>query len=96
MGEVGRRLGLPAEPLHEGPVDGELGEQDLEGDRPVELAVHGPVDLRHAAAGDQVGQLVAPRVDAGRPVAWRRAYAATARGLEVPSLRSGASRRTGD
>jgi hypothetical protein len=28
------------------------------------LAVHRPVDLGHAAAGDQMGQLVATRIDA--------------------------------
>ena len=60
VGQVGGGLGLPAEPLDEGLVDGELGEEHLEGDRPIELAVDGPVDLSHAAAGDQMGDLVAP------------------------------------
>ena len=64
--EVGGGLGLPAEPLDEGLVDRELGEEDLEGDRPIELAVHRPVHLRHAAAGDQVGQLVATGIDPWR------------------------------
>ena len=59
MGEVGRRLRLPAEALDEGAVDRELGEQHLEGDGPIELEVHGPVHLGHPAAGDQMGQLVA-------------------------------------
>src|SRR6202035_5360731 len=30
VGEVGGRLGFAAEPLHEGAVDGQLGEEDLE------------------------------------------------------------------
>ena len=64
VGQVGGGLGLPPEPLDEGAVDGELGEQHLERDRSLELAVHGPVDLGHAAAGDQMGQLVATRIDA--------------------------------
>ena len=59
VGQVGGRLSLPAEPLDEGLVDGELGEEHLEGDRPIELAVDGPVDLRHAAARHQMGDLVA-------------------------------------
>ena len=62
--QVGGRLRLPAEPLDEGAVDGELGEEHLEGDRPVELEVHGPVHLGHAAAGDQMRELVAARIDA--------------------------------
>ena len=62
MGEVGRRLRLPPEPLDEGAVHGELGEQDLEGDGPVELAVHGAVHLGHATASDQVGRLVSARI----------------------------------
>ena len=66
VGEVGGGLGLAAETLDEGAVDGELGEEHLERDRSLELAVHGPVDLGHAAAGDQVGQLVATRVDPRR------------------------------
>ena len=64
MGQVGGGLGLPPEPLDKGAVDGELGEQHLERHRSLELAVHGPVDLGHAAAGDQMGQLVATRIDA--------------------------------
>ena len=59
MREVGRRLGLPTEALHEGAVDRELGEQDLEGDGPIELQVDGAVDLGHPATRHQVGQLVA-------------------------------------
>ncbi len=64
VGQVGGGLGLPAEPLHKGLVDGELGKEDLEGDRPIELAVYRPIDLGHPTAGDQVGQLVATRIGA--------------------------------
>ena len=64
--KVGRRLGLPAEALHEGPVDRELGEQDLEGHRPVEQQVLGQVHLRHTAPGDVADQFVAVVEDAGR------------------------------
>ena len=60
VGQVGGGLGLPAEPLDEGLVDGELGEEHLEGDRPIELAVDGPIDLGHPAARDQMGDLVTP------------------------------------
>ena len=60
MGEVGGSLGLPPKALHERAIDRELGEQDLEGDGPVELAVHGPIDLRHATTGNQVGYFVPP------------------------------------
>ena len=57
--EVGGRLRLPAESLHEGPVDRELGEEHLQGHRAVQLAVTGPVDLGHASAGDEMRQFVA-------------------------------------
>ena len=82
--EVGRGLGLPAEPLDEGAVDRELGEQHLEGDRAVEQAVVGPVDLGHAPAGDEVRQLVAVREDARRlrPVPCRSEP--TLRPIEAP------------
>ena len=59
VGEVGGGLGLPAEPLDEGAVDRQLGEQDLEGDRTVEQAIVGAVDLGHPAPGDQMIELVA-------------------------------------
>ena len=62
VGQVGGGLGFPAEALDEGAVDGELREEHLERHRSLELAVHGAVDLRHPAAGDQVGQLVATGV----------------------------------
>ena len=62
--EVGGRLGLTAEALDEGAVDGELREEDLEGDRAVEQAVPCAVDLRHPTSRDEVGQLVAVREDA--------------------------------
>ena len=52
-------------------VDREFGEQDLEeGDRSVQQTVAGPVDLGHAAPGDQVGQLVAIRERPRRIWAW--------------------------
>ena len=56
--EVGGGLGLTAEPLDEGPVDRQLGEQDLQRHGPVEQPVAGPVDLGHSPAGDQVRELV--------------------------------------
>ena len=64
VGQVGGGLGLAAEPLHEGPVDRQLGEEDLQGHGPVEQPVVGPVDLGHPPAGHQVGQLVAAGQDA--------------------------------
>ena len=64
MGEVGGGLGLPPETLDERAVDRELGEEHLERHGALELAVHRPVDLGHAAAHDQMGQLVATRIDA--------------------------------
>ena len=48
--EVGGGRGLPAEALDEGRVRGELGEQHLDGDGPVEQLVAGQEDLGHAAA----------------------------------------------
>ena len=56
--QVRRCLCLAPEALDEGAVDRQLGEEDLEGDRPIELAVHGSVDLCHAAARDEMGRLV--------------------------------------
>ncbi len=56
--QVRRRLRLAPEALDEGAIDRELGEEHLEGDGPVELAVHGSVDLGHAAARDEMGRLV--------------------------------------
>ena len=64
VAQLGRRLGLSAEALDEGRIDAQLGEEDLERHRPVEQLVVGPVDLGHAATGDQVRQLVATREDA--------------------------------
>ena len=63
--EVGGRLGLPAEPLDERAVDGELGEEHLERHRAVEKPVVGAVHLGHATTGDEVVELVALREDAG-------------------------------
>ena len=58
MVEVGRGLGLGAEPRDVGLV-GELPGQDhLEGDGPVEAQLPGLVDDAHAAAGDLAKQLV--------------------------------------
>ena len=84
MGEVGGRLRLPAEPLHERTVDGQLGEQDLERHRPVEESVVGAVDLGHAAPGDQVIQLVALGEDARRLVRFH-----VGQSLNLRSLGSG-------
>ena len=63
--EVGRRLGLPAEALHEGPVHRELGEEHLERDRAVQELVPGAVHLGHAATCHQMRELVSPREHPG-------------------------------
>ena len=63
--EVGGRRGLPPEALHEGGVGGELGEQDLHGDGPVEQLVAGEEHLGHAAAAEPAVQLVAAVEDGG-------------------------------
>ncbi len=68
MGEVGRGLSLTPEPLDEGAVDRQLGEEDLERHRPVEQPVVGAVDLGHAAACDEVVEFVALGEDARRLV----------------------------
>ena len=68
VGEVGRRLGLPAEPLDERAVHRQLGKEDLERHRSVEQPVVGAVHLGHAAAGDQVVQFVALGEDTRRLV----------------------------
>ena len=59
VAEVGRGLGLAAEPLDEVGVDGELGEQHLDGDLAVEQAVAPEEHVGHAAAPDALAQLVA-------------------------------------
>ena len=61
--EVGGGLGLPPEPLHEGRVAGELGEQHLERDAAVEELVVGQVDLGHPAPGQVPDDFVPVRVD---------------------------------
>ncbi len=63
MREVRRRLCLSAEALDEGAVDGQFGKEHLEGDGPVELEVHGAVDLRHTAARDEVRRFIATAID---------------------------------
>ncbi len=59
MREVGGRLRLATEPLHERTVDRELGEEHLQGHRAVQLAIPRPVDLRHTPTRDEMRQLVA-------------------------------------
>ena len=44
---------LAAEPLHRLLVDGELGQEDLDGDLAVALEVAGEIDVRHPALTDQ-------------------------------------------
>jgi hypothetical protein len=63
--EVGRRGGLPPEPLDEGRIGGELGEQDLDGHRPVEELVAREEDLGHATAAEAAVQLVSAVEDLG-------------------------------
>ena len=59
VAEVGRRLRLAPEALDEVGVDGELGEQHLDGDLAVEQAVAPEEHVGHAAAPDALAQLVA-------------------------------------
>jgi hypothetical protein len=56
--EVGGRLRLLAEPLYEDGVLGELRVQYLDGDGAAEQRVPGAVHVRHAAAADELFQLV--------------------------------------
>ena len=56
-----RRLGLAAEARVEGRVLREVGAQQLDGDGTGEPGVVADVDLGHAAASDQLPDLVAPR-----------------------------------
>ena len=65
MVEVGGGLRLAAEPLDEGRVGGELGEQHLDRDRTVEQQVAGEEHVGHAAAPDAALQLVALVEDSG-------------------------------
>ena len=65
MTEVGGGLGLATEALDERPVGGELGEEDLQCDGPVEEGVARQVDVGHAATRDPAVELVAAPVDAG-------------------------------
>ena len=57
--QVGGGLGLAAEARDEGRVGGELGEEDLDRDRPVELEVAGEEHLGHAALAEAAAQLEA-------------------------------------
>jgi hypothetical protein len=59
MVEVGRGLRLAAETLDEVRVDGELGEQHLDGHRPVEQLVARQEHVGHAAAPDALFEFVA-------------------------------------
>ena len=59
VAEVGRRLRLAPEALDEVGVDGELGEQHLDGDLAVEQPVAPEEHVGHAAAPDALAQLVA-------------------------------------
>ena len=91
MRQVGGGLGLAPEALDEGAVDRQLGEEHLERDGPIELAIHGAVDLGHAAAGDQVGHLIAARIDArvfdrlhgAQSLRWATSAKVAARALRV-------------
>ena len=57
--EVGRCLGFTPEPLHEGQVHRQFREQHLERNGSIEQAIVSQVDLRHAAARNQVRQFIA-------------------------------------
>ena len=72
--QAGGRLGLEAEALDERRVARELGEQHLERDGTVELAVVREVDVGHAAASDLADDLVAVGVDGGVSHAVRSRY----------------------
>ncbi len=67
VGQVGRGLGLAAEPLDEVRVGGELGEQHLDGHQTVEQQVAGQEHVGHAAAPDALLDFVAVVED--RPLA---------------------------
>src|SRR5690348_16664600 len=60
MVEPGGGLGLAAEPVEQRGVAGEVGAQHLDGDRPGEPGVVAVVDLGHAAAAEEVPDLVTP------------------------------------
>ena len=60
-----RGLRLAAEPGLEGRVAGEVGAQDLDRDGPAEARVVADVDLGHAAAADELADLVAAAEDPG-------------------------------
>jgi hypothetical protein len=57
--EPGRCLGLPAEPLLEYRIVGEISGQHLQRHHPVDGGVEGPPHLAHAAAAQQLHQAVA-------------------------------------
>ncbi len=60
MVEVGGRLRLAAEPLHEARIVGELVEEHLDGNRAIEQLVAGQVHVGHAASGDLAMEFVTP------------------------------------
>jgi len=72
VGEVGGRLRLSTESPHEGLIDRELGEEDLEGHGAVEQQVFGQVHLGHAAPGYVADQLIAIVEDLGVLLGHRR------------------------
>ena len=59
VGQVGRRLGLAAEPLDEVRIGGELGEQHLDRHQTIEQQVAREEDVGHAAASDALLDFVA-------------------------------------
>jgi hypothetical protein len=61
--QIGRGPGLAAEALHERPVRRELGEQHLEGHRPVEQQIPRQVHLGHPTAREVADDLVSPGED---------------------------------
>ena len=65
--QVGGRLGLPSESLHEAGIVGELVEEDLDGHRAIQEEVARQVDVGHAASGDLPVKFV-PAVENGRPL----------------------------
>ena len=57
---------LRQHPLAEALVVGEALAQQLQRNRPFEACVEGPIDVAHAAAADEIADLV-PRNDVSRP-----------------------------
>ena len=65
MVEVGRRLGLPTEALHEAGIARELIEQDLDRHRTIQQQVARQIHVGHTAAGDLPVELVPLVKDGG-------------------------------